>query len=59
MPEYTGGEIIADYLIKENVPYVVGIPGHGNLALVDAFKEREGELHIIQVRHETVSDSFG
>jgi len=52
MPEYTGGEIIAEYLIKEGVPYVVGIPGHGNLALVDAFKDRKDSISIIQVRHE-------
>ena len=52
MPDYTGGEIIAEYLIKEGVPYVVGIPGHGNLAMVDAFKDREDSLKIIQVRHE-------
>jgi acetolactate synthase-1/2/3 large subunit len=32
----TGGEIVAKYLIKEKVPYVVGIPGHGVLGLVDA-----------------------
>ncbi len=31
--ELTGGEIIAEYLIKERVPYIVGIPGHGNLGL--------------------------
>lgn len=37
MPEYTGGEIITKYLIKEGVNYVIGIPGHGCLALVDAF----------------------
>lgn len=52
MPEYTGGEIIAEYLIREGVPYAVGIPGHGNLALVDAFKDREDSIKIIQVRHE-------
>jgi thiamine pyrophosphate-dependent acetolactate synthase large subunit-like protein len=25
----TGGEIVAEYLISEGVPYVLGIPGHG------------------------------
>jgi len=52
MVEYTGGEIIAEYLIKEGVPYVVGIPGHGNIALVDAFKDRGDSIKVIQVRHE-------
>jgi len=48
----TGGEIVAEYLIRENVPYVVGIPGHGNLALVDAFRRRQDKLSVIQVRQE-------
>lgn len=49
---WTGGEIVAEYLIKENVPYIVGIPGHSNLALVDALKDRKGNISVIQVRHE-------
>jgi acetolactate synthase-1/2/3 large subunit len=52
MTKYTGGEIIAEYLIKEGVPYAVGIPGHGNLALVDALKDRQDKIQVIQVRHE-------
>ncbi len=48
----TGSEIIAEYLIKEKVPYVVGIPGHGSVGLVDAFKDRKDKIEIIQVRHE-------
>jgi len=51
-PFYTGGQIIAEHLVKEGVPYVVGIPGHGNLGLVDAFKEKADSLKMIQVRHE-------
>ncbi len=50
--QLTGGEIIAEYLIKEKVPYVVGIPGHGILGVVDAFKDRENKIKILQVRHE-------
>ncbi|MBW1985024.1 MAG: hypothetical protein JRI53_09915 [Deltaproteobacteria bacterium] len=42
MPRYTGGEIVTKYLIKEGIKYVIGIPGHGNLPLVDAFfKDKE------------------
>ncbi len=48
----TGGEIIAEYLIKEGVPYIAGIPGHGCLGLVDAFKGREDKIKVLQVRHE-------
>ncbi|PPR70619.1 MAG: hypothetical protein CFH03_02432, partial [Alphaproteobacteria bacterium MarineAlpha3_Bin2] len=26
-----GGQVIIDYLIRENVPYVFGLCGHGNI----------------------------
>ncbi|WXG47633.1 MAG: thiamine pyrophosphate-binding protein [Candidatus Atabeyarchaeum deiterrae] len=52
MPRYTGGEIVAEYLVKENIPYAVGIPGHGNLGLIDALRDRSDKISMIQVRHE-------
>jgi len=48
----TGGEIVTEYLIREGIPYVVGIPGHGCLGLVDAFRKYKDKLSVIQVRHE-------
>ncbi len=48
----TGGEIIAELLIREGVPYVAGIPGHGNIMLVDAFRDRSDKLGFIQTRSE-------
>jgi len=50
--QLTGGQIIAEYLLKEQVPYLVGIPGHGCLGLVDAFLGREEQIKILQVRAE-------
>ncbi len=52
MAKYTGGEIISKYLIKEGVKYVIGIPGHGNLALVDAFFRDKDKLTLIQSKQE-------
>jgi acetolactate synthase-1/2/3 large subunit len=52
MPEYTGGEIISKYLIKEGVQYVVGIPGHGNISLVDAFLKDKDKVQLIQPKQE-------
>ncbi|MFX1240175.1 MAG: thiamine pyrophosphate-binding protein [Promethearchaeota archaeon] len=52
MPKYTGGEIISKYLIKEGVKYVIGIPGHGNLPLVDAFFEDRDKIQLIQPKQE-------
>ncbi|MGV9142238.1 MAG: thiamine pyrophosphate-binding protein, partial [Promethearchaeota archaeon] len=52
MPKYTGSEIITKYLIKEKVPYVVGIPGHGNLSLVDSFYKYKDKIQLIQPKQE-------
>ncbi|MFX1378053.1 MAG: thiamine pyrophosphate-binding protein [Promethearchaeota archaeon] len=52
MPKYTGGEIISKYLIKEGVKYVIGIPGHGNLPLVDAFFRDKDKIQLIQPKQE-------
>ena len=50
----TGGEVIVDYLIGENVPYILGIPGHGVMGLFDAIRkgEEQGKIKYLQVRHE-------
>lgn len=48
----TGGEMIAEYLIAQDVPYVTGIPGHGDMAMFDAFKGREDKITMIAPRHE-------
>jgi acetolactate synthase-1/2/3 large subunit len=52
MTIYTGGEIISKYLIKEGVKYVIGIPGHGNLPLVDSFFKNRDKLTLIQPKQE-------
>jgi acetolactate synthase-1/2/3 large subunit len=48
----TGGQIIAHYLVREGVPYAVGIPGHGCWAIVDAFADFSDRLTTLQVMHE-------
>jgi acetolactate synthase I/II/III large subunit len=47
----TGGQIVVETLVREGVPYLVGIPGHGTLGLSDALVG-EDRLQVIQVRHE-------
>lgn len=51
---YTGGQIIMEYLKKEEVPYILGIPGHGCLGLFDAVKEAQEkqDIQYLQVKHE-------
>lgn len=48
----TGGEIVMERLIAEGVPYLVGIPGHGCIAMLDAARTRRDRLQVIQIRHE-------
>lgn len=48
----TGGQIVARTLVGAGIPWVAGIPGHGCLALVDAFFEQRGTLPLYLVRHE-------
>jgi acetolactate synthase-1/2/3 large subunit len=52
MTKYTGGEIISKYLIKEGVKHVIGIAGHGNLPLVDAFFRDKDKINLIQPKQE-------
>ena len=48
----TGGQIVAEYLIREGVPMLFGVPGHGITALLDAFVDRRDEISVIQAIHE-------
>jgi len=48
----TGGEIVRDRLLAEEVPFLVGIPGHGIVAMLDAFRTSQDRIKILQVRHE-------
>ena len=49
-----GGQIIVDYLIQEDVPYVFGLCGHGNISFLDALHERADEIKTLSVRHESL-----
>ncbi|MGO8798358.1 MAG: thiamine pyrophosphate-binding protein [Roseiarcus sp.] len=50
-----GGEVIAEYLIREKIPYIFGICGHGNVGLLDALYDRRGEIKLVSPRHEQVA----
>ncbi|MEL0294468.1 MAG: thiamine pyrophosphate-binding protein, partial [Alphaproteobacteria bacterium] len=53
--ELNGGQVIVDYLIKEKVPYLFGLCGHGNIGLIDAMHERQDDIGTISVHHESVA----
>ena len=52
MPYIKGGEYIVDFLIKEKVPFIFGICGHGNVGLLDALYDRKDEIRLVSPRHE-------
>ena len=41
-----GGEIIVEYLVREKVPYVFGLCGHGNVGLLDALYDRTDAIRV-------------
>src|SRR3990172_1027180 len=47
-----GGELIVEYLVREQVPYVFGVSGHGNVGLLDALYDRTDAIRTISTRHE-------
>jgi len=53
--ELNGAEIITEHLVREKVPYAVGLCGHGDLGLLDALAARSDEIQTISVHHESVA----
>lgn len=48
----TGAQIVVEHLVRQRVPIVAGIPGHGSWALTDALLDRTDAIRTIQVMHE-------
>jgi acetolactate synthase-1/2/3 large subunit len=51
----TGADLMVDYLIREEVPYVFGLCGHGNIGFLDSLYARDDEIKTVSVHHETVA----
>lgn len=47
-----GGQLIAETLVNEKIPYVFGICGHGNVGILDALYDVKDKLQLISPRHE-------
>jgi acetolactate synthase-1/2/3 large subunit len=58
----TGAQILVEYLVRQGVPYAVGIPGHGCWNLTDVLLDHADRVQTIQVMHEQsavhVADAF-
>ena len=42
-----GAQVIVDYLVREKVPKVFGLCGHGNIQFIDALFERKHDIETI------------
>src|SRR5688500_14113471 len=49
---YKGAEIMVEYLIKEKVPYLFGVCGHGNVGFLDAAAAASERIKTISTHHE-------
>ena len=47
-----GGDLIAEFLVNEKIPYVFGICGHGNVGLLDPLYEVRDKVKLVSPRHE-------
>ena len=47
-----GGDLIAEFLVKEKIPYVFGICGHGNVGLLDSLYDVKDAVKLVSPRHE-------
>ena len=52
MAKMKGGELIAEYLVKQKVPYVIGLCGHGNVGMLDPLYEARDKVKLVSPRHE-------
>jgi acetolactate synthase-1/2/3 large subunit len=47
--------MIAEYLVRQRVPYLVGLCGHGDIGMLDALIDRADEIRTISVHHEAAA----
>ncbi len=55
MADAKGAELITEFLIRERIPYVFGICGHGNVGLLDALYDARDRIRLVSPRHEQVA----
>jgi acetolactate synthase-1/2/3 large subunit len=55
MPKMKGADLIAEHLIRNKMPYVFGICGHGNVGMLDALYGVRDKIKLVSPRHEQVA----
>ena len=45
MEKMRGADIIVEYLLREDIPYLFGLCGHGIIGLLDALYDRKNKVN--------------
>jgi acetolactate synthase-1/2/3 large subunit len=53
--KYKGADVIAEYMLKEKIPYMLGYAGHGAIGLLDSFYDKQDQVKIVWPRIETAA----
>lgn len=52
MVQKKGGDLIAEFLVNEEIDHVFGICGHGNVGLLDSLYQVRDDVRLVSPRHE-------
>jgi acetolactate synthase-1/2/3 large subunit len=55
MARMKGGEVITECLLRNKIPYLFGICGHGNVGMLDPLYQARDHITVISPRHEQVA----
>jgi acetolactate synthase I/II/III large subunit len=55
MAEMRGCDLLVDYLIREQTPYIFGYAGHGAVGLLDGVYHRQDEIKVVWPRMESAA----
>ena len=47
-----GADVIVEYLVRQKVPYLFGLCGHGNVGFLDAAFKAQNRIRTVSVHHE-------
>ncbi len=55
MARMKGADLITEHLIRNKIPYVFGICGHGNVGMLDSLYQARDQIKLVSPRHEQVA----
>ena len=55
MPRMKGADLITEHLVRNKIPYVFGICGHGNVGMLDSLYGARDKIKLVSPRHEQVA----